>query len=64
MNRKKSVECNNNKTLIVFAIIAAFGLVMVTVGMLPIVPQVHAVKTSQPPACLKHPDKKDCIQNW
>jgi hypothetical protein len=65
MNTKTSAEYNNkNKTLIVFAVIAALGLVMATVGVLPIVPQAHAVKPSQPPACLKHIDKKGCIENW
>ena len=65
MNTKTSAEYNNNnKALIVFAVVAALGLVMATVGVIPIVPQVHAVKISNPQACIKHPDNKNCIQNW
>jgi hypothetical protein len=38
---------NSNTTLIMFAVIAAFGLVMATVAVLPIVQQAQAV---QPPS--------------
>jgi hypothetical protein len=47
---------NNNTALIVFAVIAAFGLVMATVAVLPIVPQAHAGKGGlQGPNCNKEP---------
>jgi len=39
-----------NKTLIIFAVIAAFGLVMATVAVLPIMQQANAA----------HQVRKDC----
>jgi hypothetical protein len=43
---------NKNTALIMFAVIAAFGLVMATAVVLPIIPQADAKRVrTEPPAC-------------
>ncbi len=45
-----------NTTFIIFAVLAAFGLVMATMAVLQIVPQAHAGKGGlQGPNCTKEP---------
>ena len=52
---------SKNTTLIMFAVLAAFGLIMATIAVLPIVPQVNAAtrihkdcnNAPHPPPCGK-----------
>ena len=46
---------NNNTTLIMFAVLAAFGLVMATSAVLPVIQQAHALTVIHGPPCFKVP---------
>ena len=54
---------NTNTALVMFAVIAAFGVMMIAATILPIVQQAHAVAKRVPQQCSEFQSCKDFGQS-